>query len=59
MKASDRTGGATYRFLDCTVGQYMSREVETVTREVTLREIESLFSREDIMRALSDATRQP
>ena len=47
MKASDRTGGATYRFLDCTVGQYMSREVETVTREVTLREIESLFAKFD------------
>ena len=46
MQASDSTDGA-YRFLDCTVGQYMSREVETVTREVTLRELESLFAKYD------------
>lgn len=47
MQASDKTDGATYRFLDCTVGQYMSREVETVTHEVTLRELESLFAKYD------------
>jgi CBS domain-containing protein len=36
-----------YRFLDCTVGQYMSREVESVTRKVTLRELEGLFEKHD------------
>jgi CBS domain-containing protein len=47
MQGSERTGGAMYRFLDCTVSQYMSREVETVTREVTLRELEALFAKYD------------
>lgn len=47
MQGRARTPGATYRFLDCTVGQYMSREVETVTRELALREIEALFAKYD------------
>ncbi|MGE0824865.1 MAG: HPP family protein [Candidatus Binatia bacterium] len=36
-----------YRFLECTVGQYMTREVKTVTRHVTLRELETLFEKHD------------
>jgi CBS domain-containing protein len=36
-----------YRFLECTAGQYMTREVVTVTREITLRELEALFERHD------------
>ena len=36
MQGGKRTSGAMYRFLDCTVGQYMSRKVQTVTRTVTL-----------------------
>lgn len=47
MQASTRIGGAMYRFLDCTVDKYMSREVETVTRNATLRELEVLFERHD------------
>jgi CBS domain-containing protein len=36
-----------YRFLECTVGQYMTREVKTVDREITLRELEALFAKHD------------
>jgi CBS-domain-containing membrane protein len=36
-----------YRFLEYTVGQYMTRQVKTVTRETTLRELEALFARHD------------
>ena len=47
MQGGERTSGAMYRFLDCTVGQYMSRKVQTVTRTVTLRELEALFEKHD------------
>jgi CBS domain-containing protein len=36
-----------YRFLACTAGQYMTREVRTVSREVSLRELEALFAEHD------------
>jgi len=36
-----------YRFLECTVGQYMTRQVKTVSRQVTLRELEALFEKHD------------
>ena len=36
-----------YRFLECTVGQYMTRDVKTVTRHVTLLELEALFTKHD------------
>ena len=36
-----------YRFLECTVGQYMTREVKTVDRQTTLRELEALFTKHD------------
>lgn len=36
-----------YRFLEYTVGQYMTRQVRTVTRQTTLRELEALFERYD------------
>ena len=36
-----------YRFLECTVSQYMTRSVETVTRRITLRELEALFEQHD------------
>lgn len=36
-----------YRFLQCTAGQYMTRELRTVTRKITLRELEALFARHD------------
>ena len=38
---------AMYRFLECTVGQYMSRDVKTVSRDMTMRELEALFERHD------------
>jgi CBS domain-containing protein len=36
-----------YRFLQCTVSQYMTRRVERVTRQITLRELEQLFAKHD------------
>jgi CBS domain-containing protein len=38
---------ATYRFLECIASQYMTHPVQTVTRQVTLRELEALFERHD------------
>jgi CBS domain-containing protein len=32
-----------YRFLECKVDQYMTRDVIAVTRDTTLRELEALF----------------
>lgn len=40
-------GIGMYRFLECTVGQYMTREVKTVNRKTTLRELEALFAKHD------------
>ena len=37
-----------YGFLECRAGQYMTREVVTVTREITLRELEALFAAHDV-----------
>jgi len=49
--ADDRPGGAVrgsmYRFLECMAGQYMTRAVTTVTREVDMRELATLFERHD------------
>jgi CBS-domain-containing membrane protein len=36
-----------YRFLQCTAGQYMTRKVITVRRDITLRELDTLFARHD------------
>jgi CBS domain-containing protein len=36
-----------YRFLECTAGQYMTRSVITVTRQVTLRDLKALFDKYD------------
>jgi CBS domain-containing protein len=36
-----------YRFLEYTAGQYMTRQVKTVTRQTTLRELEVLFEKYD------------
>lgn len=47
MQGGERANDAMYRFLDCTVGQYMSRKVETVTRKMTLRQLEALFEKHD------------
>jgi CBS domain-containing protein len=39
--------GIMYRFLACTVDKYMTRAVRTVTRQVTLRELDTLFADHD------------
>jgi CBS domain-containing protein len=36
-----------YRFLEYTTGQFMTRAVATVTRKVTMRELEGLFRKHD------------
>ncbi len=36
-----------YRFLESTADQYMTRSVTTVTRQTTMRELESLFAKHD------------
>ena len=36
-----------YRFLECTVGQYMTGSVKAVTRQTTMRELEALFAQHD------------
>jgi hypothetical protein len=37
---SNTSGVAAYRFIQCTVDQYMTRAVQTVTRQVTLGALE-------------------
>jgi CBS domain-containing protein len=36
-----------YRFLECTVDQYMTRAVTTVARQLPLRDLEALFEKHD------------
>ena len=36
-----------YRFLQCMTGEYMTRDVTAVTRELTLRDLEALFGKHD------------
>jgi CBS domain-containing protein len=40
-------GAVMNRFLEYTVEQYMTRQVKTVTRQTSLRELEALFERHD------------
>jgi CBS-domain-containing membrane protein len=47
MQTKNDAGGVMYRFLAYTAGQYMTREVKTVTREITMRDLEALFERHD------------
>ena len=44
---SNSSKGATYRFLECAASQYMTPAVQTVTRQVTLRDLEAMFKRHD------------
>ena len=44
---SNGPAGARYRFLECTASQYMTSTVQTVTRQVTLRDLEALFDKHD------------
>ena len=50
---SNSSKGATYRFLECAASQYMTPAVQTVTCQVTLRDLEALFERHDFMPFLS------
>ncbi|MDU1689302.1 MAG: CBS domain-containing protein, partial [Bradyrhizobium sp.] len=36
-----------YRFLEETAGTYMTRNVTTVTRDTTIRELSDMFDRDD------------
>jgi len=36
-----------YRFIECTAAQYMTRSVTTVTRQITMSELEQLFEQHD------------
>jgi hypothetical protein len=45
MSANSEAGNIMYRFLECTAGQYMTPSVVTVTRRVTIRELEALFEK--------------
>jgi CBS domain-containing protein/protein required for attachment to host cells len=47
QSTENQTGGLMYRFLEYTAGQYMTRAVMTVTRRITLRELEELFEKHD------------
>ena len=40
-------GAGMYRFLECTAGQFMTTAVKTVTRQVSLRDLEALFETHD------------
>jgi CBS domain-containing protein len=44
---SNGHGAGMYRFLECTAGQYMTAAVQTVTREVSIRDLEALFETHD------------
>jgi len=44
---SNGPGRAMYRFLECTASQYMTPAVEAVTRQVTMRDLETLFEKHD------------
>jgi CBS domain-containing protein len=44
---TDYRARSMYRFLECTAGQYMTRSVITVTRQVTLCDLKALFDKHD------------
>jgi len=44
---SDDASGAMYRFLECTVNQYMTPAVKTVTRQLNLRDLGALLEKHD------------
>ena len=41
------SGSLMYRFLECSVGQYMTSDVKTVTRQVRMAELGELFEKHD------------
>jgi len=47
MHTNDAPRSAMYGFLACTAQQFMTRDVKTVTRQTTMRELSELFERHD------------
>ena len=47
MQAKSGAGEAMYGFVGCTVSQFMTRTVMTVTRQTTMRELAELFEKHD------------
>jgi CBS domain-containing protein len=47
VPASNGGGGVMYRFIEYTASQYMTPAVKTVTRQTTMRELETLFEKHD------------
>ena len=47
MQMKHGADGAMYGFLGCTVKQFMTHPVMTVTRQTTMRELEGLFEKYD------------
>ena len=47
MSGSDTKEAIMYRFLQCTVSGYMTRAVKTVTRQIGLRKLATLFEKHD------------
>jgi len=45
--AFGRVGGALYQFIEKTVDHYMTRDVKTVSRDVTMDKLNSLFAGDD------------
>jgi len=44
---TEHRAGSMYRFLECRADQYMTRNVITVTCQVTLRDLKALFDKHD------------
>ena len=47
MPASGNADEVMYRFLECKAAQYMTQSVKTVTRHMTMRELDGLFAKHD------------
>jgi CBS domain-containing protein len=47
MPATDDTGETMYRFIECKAAQYMTANVKTVARSMTMHELDELFAEHD------------
>ena len=47
MQTKSSAGEAMYGFIECTVRQFMTRSVMTVSRQTTMRELALLFDKHD------------
>ncbi len=48
MHTNDAPRSTMYGFLACTAQQFMTRDVKTVTRQTTIRELSELFEKHDL-----------